>query len=179
MPVFVHVCPDDRRTMWVLAPSATWNSVIHLTGTVRFYDYITPEKTFSVIAGASTRINYRVIALWEDLPLARHAWTDEAIVRVERDAFARFFGLGFDSPEAGETSYTATRELVTERRGLNLFGRFNAGLTLGFENERVGADGREGLAARAGCLPRRPGHARRLDRDLAGHRSALRRSCRP
>ena len=36
-------------------------------------------------------------------------------------------------------------------------------------------DGREGLAARAGRLSRRPGHAGRLDRDLAGHRSALRR----
>jgi hypothetical protein len=145
MPVFLHVCPDDKRTMWVLAPSVTWNSVIHLTGTARFYDYVAPDKTLSVIAGASTRINYRVIVLWENLPLAYHAWTDETFVRVERDAFARFFGLGYDSLESGETSYTAIRDLVTERRGLNIFGRVNAGLDLGFENDRVGAEGVKGL----------------------------------
>src|SRR5262249_1992456 len=91
MPVLLRVCAADQSTEWLLAPSVTWNSVIHLTGSLRWYDYPDPDTVLAVIASASTRINYRLIARWQRLPAADGAWTDEAVLSVERSAFARFF----------------------------------------------------------------------------------------
>jgi len=37
MPVFLRVCPATRHTDTIMAPSITWNDVIHATGTLRLY----------------------------------------------------------------------------------------------------------------------------------------------
>src|SRR5215813_6370930 len=78
MPVFVRVCTETNRTEWILAPSVTWNSIIELSATLRFYDYINPDTTLSVTASASTHINYNLFVVWEQLPRAVSAFTNEA-----------------------------------------------------------------------------------------------------
>src|SRR6267143_423877 len=34
MPVFLRICDENQRTESIIAPSITWNDVIHLTGTL-------------------------------------------------------------------------------------------------------------------------------------------------
>ena len=160
MPVFVRVCPDDQRTHWVLAPSITWNSVIHLSGTVRFYDYPSRDTTITVIGGASTRINYRVVLMRDHLPTAPGAWTDDSFLRIEHDAFARFFGMGPDSPSSGESTYTAEHVIATERRGLNLGDHWNLGAGLGIDRENVAPMGVKGLPLAPELYPDVPGMRR-------------------
>jgi hypothetical protein len=159
MPVFVRVCPDDRHTAWVLAPSITWNSVIRLTGTVRWYAYLRPDETLTIIASASTRINYRLVATWQRLPAQTGAWTDEAAIRIERSAFARFFGLGLATQDRDETSYTAGRMLMTARRGLNVGGHVNFGVLTGLERDGVDDEGVRGLPLAPDVYPGVPGMA--------------------
>jgi hypothetical protein len=142
MPVLVHVCPDDQRTEWVLAPSVTWNSTIHLTGTLRLYAYPAPHTTLTVILGASTRIARRLVIMRQDLG---GSTTDESFLRVEHDAFARFYGLGPSTSSSGESTYTAEHAIASERRGLALPQHFNLGGTLGIDHEDVGAGGVKGL----------------------------------
>src|SRR5512143_2879979 len=81
MPVFLRVCPESERTESIFAPSATWNSVIHYTGTFRWYHYPTDDTTLTVIASASTRINYNALFMWQRLPTAPGRWTDEVTAR--------------------------------------------------------------------------------------------------
>jgi hypothetical protein len=157
MPVFMRVCPGDGRTVWLTAPSVTWNSVIHYTATLRFYDYPDPDTTLTVIASASTRINYRLVAQWQRLPVDDGAWTDEAMLRIERNAFARFYGLGPDTPAAAQTSYTGARVLVSERRGRNLFGHLNLGVSAGFERDAIEDRGVPGLPLAPEVFPDAPG----------------------
>lgn len=145
MPVFVRICPDDQRTRWVFAPSVSWNSVIHVTGTVRLFAYPSLDTTLTVIAGASTRINHRLIISRQRLPAATGEWTDESTLRIEADAFARFFGLGPHSAKAGEATYTAYRAQASHRRGANLGDHLNLGGSIGFDREDVGARGVVGL----------------------------------
>lgn len=159
MPVFVRVCPDDRHTAWVLAPSITWNSVIRLTGTVRWYLYPRPDETITVIASASTRINYKLVASWQRLPVETGAFTEEAMLRIERNAFARFFGLGFATQDRDETSYTAGRMLLTARHGLNLGGHVNLGVIAGLERDGVEDEGVRGLPLAPDVYPGVPGMA--------------------
>jgi hypothetical protein len=157
MPVVLRVCAADQSTQWLIAPSVTWNSVIHFTATLRFYAYPDPDTVLSVIASASTRINYRLVARWQRLPAADEAWTDEAALGVERSAFARFFGLGPDTPASAETSYTVARVLVSERRGRNLIDHLNAGITAGFEHDAIEDRGVPGLPLAPERFPEVPG----------------------
>ena len=157
MPVLLRVCAADQSTEWLLAPSVTWNSVIHLTGSLRFYDYLDPDTVLAVIAGASTRINYRLIARWQRLPAADGAWTDEAVLSIERSAFARLFGLGPDAPASAETSYTSARVLASERRGRNLVDHLNAGILAGFERDAIEDRGVPGLPLAPQRFPGVPG----------------------
>jgi hypothetical protein len=157
MPVFVRVCTADQRTQWILAPGVTWNSVIHYTGTLRLYAYPDTDTTATLIASASTRINYNVLGMWQRLPAATWAWTDEDILRVQRTAFARFYGLGPDTPASAQTSYTSVRVLATARRGLNLIGHLNVGLDAGVEHDAIEDRGVPGLALSPEVFPHVPG----------------------
>lgn len=157
MPVFLRVCPADGWTQWLVAPSATWNSVIHYTATLRFFDYLDPDTTLSVIASASTRINYRLLATWQQLPATEDAWTDEATLAVTRSAFARFYGLGPDTPAAAQASYTAARVLATARRGRNLAGHINVGVSAGIERVAIEDRGVPGLPLAPEVFPDAPG----------------------
>jgi hypothetical protein len=145
MPVFLRVCPENERTESILAPSATWNSVIHHTGTFRLYHYPTDDTTFTLIASASTRINYNALVMWQKLPTRPGAWTDELTLRAQRSAFYRYFGLGPDTAESAESSYTTRRGYVTARRGLNIAPSLNLGALFGIERDLVEAIGVPGL----------------------------------
>jgi hypothetical protein len=157
MPVLVRVCPDDEHTEWVLAPSVTWNSTIHLTGTVRFYYYPSKHTALTVIGGASTRIARRVVVIRQDY---EGPWTDDSFLRVEHDAFARFYGLGPDSASSAESSYTAEHAIASERRGRALGGHWNLGGAIGIDHEDVASGGVKGLPQARAAFPDVPGMRR-------------------
>jgi hypothetical protein len=157
MPILMGVCRDDSSTAWIFAPSATWNSIIHYTGTLRLYAYPDHESALSVIASVSSATNRNLYVAWQHAPLATWSWTDDAVLRVQRTVFARFFGIGDDTQAAGESSYTQTRMLVTERRGINLGHHINLGAVAGIERDSVDAVGVEGLPLAPLAYPTAPG----------------------
>jgi hypothetical protein len=145
MPVFVRVCPEDQRTQWIFAPGVTYNSIIHYTGTLRLYAYPDTESALSVIASMSTRINYNFLVTWQRMPVDAGTWTDEGLLRVEKSAFARFFGIGADTMMEDEASYTRERAIASWRRGLNLGGGVNVGASAGIERDAADDEGVPGL----------------------------------
>lgn len=157
MPVFLRVCPENERTEAIIAPSATWNSVIHYTGTLRWYQYPSDDTAFTFIASASTRINYNALLVWQDLPTAPGRWTDEVTLRLQRSAFYRYFGLGPDTPESAETSYTSFRAYATARRGFNVARHLNLGASIGIERDGVENLGVPGLPLSRDVFPDAPG----------------------
>jgi len=145
MPVFLRVCDANQRTESIIAPSVTWNDVIHETGTFRWFHYPTDDQTLTFVASVSTRINSGVLLLWRDLPRAPGAFTNEIELRWQRSVFYRFFGLGPDTPAEAESSYTRVRGHAVARRGLNLGGNWNVGVTVLFDRDRVQDVGVPGL----------------------------------
>lgn len=157
MPVVLRVCPQDQRTESIIAPSVTWNSSIHFTGTFRLYHYPDAETSVTVLASASTRINYNGLALWERLPPAPGRFTDEVMLRLQRSVFYRFFGLGPDTPASAETSYTGLRAFATARRGRNLPHHLNVGILAGLERDGVEDMGVGDLPLSREAFPDAPG----------------------
>ncbi len=157
MPVFLRVCAADQVTQWLLAPSVTWNSVIHATATLRFYDYPDPDTQLAVTASVSTRINYRLVGRWQRLPTADGTWTDEAALAIERSAFARFYGLGPDTPASAQSSYTSAHVIASERRGYDVVDHLNVGALFGFEHDGIEDRGVPGLPLAPERFPAVPG----------------------
>ena len=157
MPVFLRVCDPTRRTQSIIAPSVTWNDVIHWTGTLRWFYYPADDRTLTFIASLSTRINSNVLLQWKDLPRRPGAFTTELELRWQRSVFYRFFGLGPDTPEAAETSYTRIRVHGQARAGWNLAGSWNAGATLLLHHDDVQEIGVPGLPISPRVFPGVPG----------------------
>jgi hypothetical protein len=157
MPVFLRVCDGTGRTESILAPSVSWNEVIRWTGTVRYFDYPTDTRTIIFVASLSTRINSNVLFHWDDLPRENGKVTREFEARWERSVFYRFFGIGADTGEDAETSYTRLRGHGNARVGLNLGNRWNIGGTLAFHRDEVQELGIPGLPISRRVFPGVPG----------------------
>jgi hypothetical protein len=157
MPVFLRVCDANRRTDSIIAPSLTWNDVIHATGTFRWFHYPTDDQTLTLIASVSTRINSGLLLVWRDLPRRTGAFTTEVELRWQRSVFYRFFGLGPDTPPEAESSYTRVRGHAAARRGLNLGGNWNAGIAVLLDRDVVQDLGVPGLPLSRRAFPDAPG----------------------
>jgi len=157
MPVFLRVCDENQRTESIIAPSLTWNDVIHGTATLRWFHYPSDVETVTVVASASTRINSGLLIQWKDLPRNPGFLTTEVELRWQRSVFYRFFGIGPDTPEENETSYTRVRGHASARYGLNFADAWNAGATLLFHRDEVQPLGVPGLPISPHVFPDVPG----------------------
>jgi hypothetical protein len=127
MPVLLGLTPEGAIRS-ILAPSASWNSAVHVTGTFRYYRYPSPVRGWQVIASASTRVNRSFTFEYNDRPREPGRLTTEVFVQARRSLFYRFFGLGPDSSPDDESSYVRTHTLATVRVHHNLPHRFAVGL---------------------------------------------------
>jgi hypothetical protein len=127
MPVFLVVDAESRRTISIIAPSGSWNSVIGVTGTMRWFHYPDLPRALALRASVSQRVNWSGTLTWNNRPREPGRWTDDVLLRVERSVFFRFFGLGPDTVDSSETSHTRLRGQLELRRGLNLGSNFNVG----------------------------------------------------
>lgn len=157
MPILMGVCNEDHHTDWLFAPSVTWNSLIHYTGTLRLFAYPDRDKTLQVIASMSTQTNYNYWISWQDLPSAQFALTDESIAKVTRSLFTRFYGMGPRSRAMDESTYTLSRAFITDRRGINLGHDLNVGVIGGLEYDHALDEGIETLPLAPEMFPTVPG----------------------
>jgi hypothetical protein len=127
MPVVLGLTPEGAIRS-ILAPSASWNSAVHVTGTFRYYRFPSPARAWHVIASASTRVNRSFTFEYTDRPRDPGRLTTEVYLQARRSLFYRFFGLGPDSSENDESSYVRTHTLATVRVHYNLPHRFAVGL---------------------------------------------------
>jgi hypothetical protein len=157
MPVFLRVCDGTGRTESILAPSVSYNDTIHWTGTVRSFNYPSDTETFIAVLTLSTRINSGLLLQWDNLPKEPGMFTRELQLRWERSVFYRFFGIGGDTSEDAETSYTRLRGHLNARYGLNLNSDWNAGVAFSFHRDAVQDLGVSGLPISRRVFPDTPG----------------------
>jgi hypothetical protein len=127
MPVFLRVKTSTERTEAIYAPSVSYNDTIGTTGTARFFIYPNDHQTLDIVASASTKVNRGGYILWQDMPNNPGAWTDEAFFRISRNVFFRFFGIGPETLDGSESSYTRLFAHTQWRRGYNFTEYFNVG----------------------------------------------------
>lgn len=156
MPVFLRVSGDGVVQL-ILAPSVSWNDSAGLSGTFRLYRFFDRVRSAMVIASASTRINRTLWLEYAALPTEPGRPTIEAVAKVRRNLFFRFFGFGPDSREEDESSYTKTTALLGARLGWNVAPHVNVGLRLSLRRDSIEEHAIEGLPTVQAAHPAAPG----------------------
>src|SRR5262249_44933862 len=123
MPVFMVA--EEEWVRSITAPSVSWNSSAGFTGTYRYYRFLAPLQWWHFLVSGSTTINR---SIWftsaADRPTP-HQLTLNVLVRVRRNLFYRYFGLGPDTTAEGESSYTRLFGIASARVGWNVTSNFN------------------------------------------------------
>jgi len=127
MPVFLRICDENQRTESIIAPSITWNDVIHLTARSAG-STIRPTTSPDLHRSASTRINSNLLVQWRDLP------------RLPAPSPPRPSCAGSEAPSTASSPRPDTPtprdqlhahpRLRHAPRGLNLTSHWNAGAAL-------------------------------------------------
>jgi hypothetical protein len=158
MPVFMVPADDDPdRVKSITAPSLSWNSSAGVTATGRYYRYFEPLRSTHLLLSASTNINRSLWYTYDDDRRTPGQLTVNILVRVRRNLFYRYFGLGPDTTAAGESSYTRLYAIASARR------QARAAHHQGSARDAGRVPGRA-RARRRGVHPRRAGPALRYAR---------------
>jgi hypothetical protein len=157
MPVFMR--SDQDVVSSITAPSLSWNSSVHITGTYRYYRYLGLLRSWHLILSASTVINRSLWFRYDDDRRTPHAMTLNLELRVRRNLFYRYFGLGPDTTEQGESSYTRLYATANARVGWNWTQNLNVALSAELRGDRPEVHAISGLPETQVVYPDAPGLA--------------------
>lgn len=157
MPVFLIVEKESQRTKSIVAPSISWNRIIRFTGTFRLYYYPSDIESLTLIPSVSTNVNRGVTVEYFRMSKEPGSWTREAALHARRSIFYRFFGLGPQTKEGAETSYTRIGGDLGFRQGYNVTRYFNIGANIVLERQLVGEQGVDFLPSTRATFPDVPG----------------------
>jgi hypothetical protein len=155
MPVFMRA--EDDVVTSITAPSVSWNSSAHYTGTFRYFRYLTLLDSWRFIVSASTVINRSVWFEWDDDRRTPGTFTKNIVVRVRRNLFYRFFGLGPETTAEDESSYTRTYATANARIGWNVTENLNLALYGELRGDRPERHAIKGLPETQEAFPDAPG----------------------
>jgi hypothetical protein len=127
MPVFMIVEKQNQRTQSILAPSLSWNRIIRFTHTFRWYYYPDNISSLTLIPSFSSNVNRGLTAEYFRIPRTQGGWTKEYGLHIRRSLFFRFFGIGPETKEGNESSYTRVGGDAGARVGYNITPAFNIG----------------------------------------------------
>lgn len=137
MPVFLVVEKNSQRTRSIIAPSLSWNPIIRFTHTFRIYHYPSENVTINIIPSFSTNVNRGLTFDYFNMPKNAGRWTLESTSHIKRSIFYRFFGLGAQTHERDEASYTRISADTQLRYGYNFTRYFNVGPVISFERHII------------------------------------------
>jgi outer membrane protein assembly factor BamA len=155
MPVFMR--SDEDVVSSITAPSVSWNSSAHYTGTFRYFRYLSLLNSWRFIVSASTVINRSLWFEWDDDRRTPHAFTKNLVVRVRRNLFYRYFGLGPETTAEDESSYTRLYATANARIGWNVTESLNLAVYGELRGDRPERHAIKGLPETQDAFPDAPG----------------------
>jgi hypothetical protein len=156
LPVFLKV-GSNERILSITAPSVSWNSSAGFTGTYRYYRYLHELESWHAILSASTHVNRSMWFQYDDDRREPKHDTYNVLVRIRRNLFYRFFGLGPNTTEAAESSYTRVSAIIAARVGRNLSRNFNVGAFFEARADKPEVHAIKGLPETQQLFPDAPG----------------------
>src|SRR6266403_18795 len=86
----------------------------------RMYSYPSQDEQWSLLAGAKQRVEREFDAEYQSGRSRKERWSFAGSLIYDRDGTPRFYGIGNESPQSEQTSFTEEQSLVQAQIGLNL-----------------------------------------------------------
>jgi outer membrane protein assembly factor BamA len=119
LPVVLFLDPQDQVKS-IVAPSVTYNSLLGVNGTFRYFNYPNALERFEFEAGYTETIERKFDLHYRNLGLFGGRFHGDAEVLFDRDATVLFFGLGPESKPIDETNMTLQVAGLYATFGLNI-----------------------------------------------------------
>ncbi len=110
----------DHQISRIYAPDLYYNPYFGYGAHARVYDYPSQDQQWSIVTGASERVERDFDAEYQSGRLREQPWSFNASLIFDRSGTPRFYGIGNDSPQFAQTNYTEQEEVAQVRIGFNL-----------------------------------------------------------
>ena len=111
---------DQGEIRRIIAPDLLYNPYFGVGGHFRIYDYPSPDRQWSVVAGLKEKVERGVDFEYQDGIQRDRRWSYTYSLVYDRDGTPRFYGFGNNSPAFAQTDYTAQQEYAQAQIGYNL-----------------------------------------------------------
>jgi hypothetical protein len=156
LPVFLRTLPN-KYVYSIIAPSVSWNSSAGFGASFRYFRYLDLDRTYSLVVSATTTLNRTFWFTYDNVIREPKASTQNVIIMARQNIFFRYFGLGPDTPESAQSSYTRLTVIMYGRWGYNLTHDLNVGGFLEVRGDHPIRHAISGLPEMQDAFPDAPG----------------------
>jgi hypothetical protein len=119
--LFAFLFEDQHKEInSIFAPDVNDNTDVGPGGAVRYFAYPSADTQWYALAEAHENIQRQVDVNYATGRTLENWWSFEGRIFFERDPTERFFGIGNDSRESGESNYTTEQVYVRAKFGWNI-----------------------------------------------------------
>lgn len=104
----------------IIAPDVLYNPYFGYGAHFRLFSYPSVDEQWSVVAGIQERVERQFDAEYQKGRSREELWSINYSLISDRDGTPRFYGIGNESLESAQTSYTSQQQLAQVQIGLNL-----------------------------------------------------------
>jgi hypothetical protein len=119
LPVWLRT-DEDHIIRRIIAPDFLHSPYFGFGFHARMYSYRSQDERWSLLAGAKQRVEREFDAEYESGRLRERLWSFAGSLVYDRDGTPRFYGIGNQSPQNAQTSFSAEQSLAQAQIGLNL-----------------------------------------------------------
>jgi hypothetical protein len=128
---------DKEELEDIFAPQYLHNKFIGESFSLNYYGYRHETVQYRAIASYATKVEREFEASFKDTGAGGGRYILAAEANWFKNAFARFFGIGNNTPEADESTYTSREANIRLSAGLNLGQHFSVLWTERYRDVRV------------------------------------------
>lgn len=128
LPVFLFV-NDKEVVHHIFAPSITYNKIFRMTTTLRYYWYPRPGAQLFALGSYALETNRRATLRYEDPKFFSDWLYFKFDVNHQFEGSNRFYGVGRNTQENDQATYTLRDNHLQVHTGLNFLGRMRATLS--------------------------------------------------
>jgi outer membrane protein assembly factor BamA len=111
---------SDGELKYLVAPMVIHNSIVGTRGAINLFQYEQGGRELRLIVSAAEKIERKVLFSYADPAFSQGRYALNFSAVFFKNATARFFGLGEETSQSGETNYTAREGRVNWRFGIHV-----------------------------------------------------------
>jgi outer membrane protein assembly factor BamA len=119
LPTWLHT-DEHHEIRRIIAPDVLRHAYFGLGFHARMYAYPSEDLQWSLLGGAKQRVEREFDAEYQIGRLRNERWSFAGSLIYDRDGTPRFYGIGNETPQSAQTTFTNEQSLVQGQAGLNL-----------------------------------------------------------